>query len=69
MEKDEKVVLVMEKVVLASKKIFQPVNGGRSTRLLVEIHNRYKLKFSKKVCSEQTDYENSERSWEEIHQH
>ena len=69
MEKDEKVVLVMEKVVLASKKLFQPVNGVRSTHLLVEIHNRYKLKFSKKVCSEQTDYENNERSWVEIHQH
>ena len=35
----------MEKVVLASKILFQPANGMRSTRSLDEIHNKYSLKF------------------------
>ena len=34
------VPLVTEKVVLASKNLFQPANGVRSTHLLVKIHNR-----------------------------
>ena len=33
------VLLVTEKVVLASESLFQPANGERSTCLLVEIHN------------------------------
>ena len=34
------VPLVTEKVVLVSESLFQPANGVRSTRSLVEIHNR-----------------------------
>ena len=33
------VLSVMEIVVLASESLFQPANGVRSTRSLVEIHN------------------------------
>ena len=36
-------LLVTEKVVFASESLFRPANGVRSTRLLVEIHNREHL--------------------------
>ena len=34
------VPLATEKVVIAAKSLFRPAKGVRSTRLLVEIHNR-----------------------------
>ena len=38
------VPLVTEKVVKSSKKKFWPANSGRSTRLLVKIHNKSQFK-------------------------
>ena len=35
--------LVTKNVVLASESLFRPANGLRSTRLLVEIHNKHTL--------------------------
>ena len=35
--------VVTEKVVFASKSLFQPANSVQSTRLLVEIHNTQEL--------------------------
>ena len=40
---------LMEKVVLASESLFRPANGVRSTRLLVEIHNKYGQDTRKKT--------------------